>query len=96
MELHNKLKDYFTENGLQMKWFADKIGMSRHQIYQVIGGYAHLPPKYWAAVMKITKGKITLCDIIQDYFRDVEEVEVKESNKLDECLVSLKDFNTIT
>lgn len=96
MILQNKLKDYFKENGLQMKWFAEKMGISRQQLYQVVGGYAPLPRKFWVKMIKMTNGKITLRDILEDTFSDIKEIEFKDNGSLHGCQVFLRDFNTIT
>lgn len=96
MELQNKLKHYFKENGLQMKWFAEKMGISKQQLYQVVGGFTPLPKKYWVKMIQMTDGKITLRDILEYCYRDIEELEFKEIGEIDSCKASLKYFNTTT
>lgn len=93
MSLGKKLQDYFKENGLQMKWFAEKLGMPKQQLYQVIGGYAPLPKKYWKKMIILTGGKITLRDILEKSLLSIEEIEIKSDGSIDKCEVSLKDFN---
>lgn len=96
MSLETKLKDYFKENGLQMKWFAEKLGMSKQQLYQVIGGHAPVPKRYWKKMVILTRGKITLHDILEQRLSNIEEIEIKSDGSIDKCQVSLKDFNTVT
>ena len=96
MNLGTKLKNYFNENGLQMKWFAEKLGISKQQLYQVIGNHAPLPKKYWKKMITLTGGKITLKDILEDRLSSLEEIEIKSSGSADKCEVSLKDFNINT
>lgn len=95
MELKHKLKDYFKENGIQMKWFAEKLGMPKQQLYQIIGGYAPLPDKYWIKMIQLTHGKITFRDIFEDTLSRMKGLEFKENGKEGSCEVSLKDFNKI-
>lgn len=96
MRLETKLKDYFKSNGLQMKWFAEQLGIPKQQLYQVIGGHAPLPKKYWKKVVVLTHGKITLYDILLEHLSNIEEVEIKSNGFPDRCEISLKDFNAIT
>lgn len=96
MQLQDKLKEYFKENGIQMKWFAEKIGLNKSQLYQVVAGTIPLPRKCWVQVIKMTKGKITLCDILEYSLSDIKEIEFKGHQHVDRCEVSLKDFNIDT
>lgn len=94
MSLESKLKDYFSENGIQMKWFAEKLGMPKQQLYQIVGGHAPLPDKYWVKMIKMTHGKITFCDILEDKLNRMKILEFKENGEEGSCKVSLRDFNT--
>lgn len=95
MKLQNKLKNYFKENGIQMKWFAEKLGMPKQQLYQIVGGYAPLPEIYWEKMIKLTKGKITFCDIFEDTLVRFKGLEFKENGEEGSCKVSLKNFNIV-
>lgn len=94
MTLETKLKDYFKANGIQMKWFAEKLGMPKQQLYHIVGGRAPLPDKYWLPLMELTNGEITFCDIIENVFGRQQMIEYKESDDIGGCYLSLRDFNT--
>lgn len=96
MTLQTKLKDYFKENGIQMKWFAEKLGMPKQQLYQIAGGHAPLPDKYWIPMIQLTHGRITFRDILEDTFGRLKILEYKEIDSKGGCYVSLRDFNTDT
>lgn len=93
MALEKKIKNYFKENGLQIKWFAEKLGITKQQLYQVVGGHAPLPRKCWRRMVILTGGRITLADILSEYLRNIEEIEIRSGGFADRCEVSLKDFN---
>lgn len=96
MSLDTKLKNYFKENGLQKKWFAQQLGIPAQQFSQIVCGYAPLPRKYWRKVIELTHGKITLADILADKLSDIESLEIKNGKSCEKCEVSLRDFNTNT
>lgn len=93
MSLKEKFNRFFEENGLQKQWFAKKIGINREAFYQIINGHHTLPEKYWKKVIEITKGQITLGDIMGDRLKDIEDLEVKNTGDPERCNLSLKVFN---
>lgn len=89
-----KLRDYFEEFGLKKSWFAKKLGMNPKDFYQVLHGRLVLPRKYWADVIILTKGKITLKDILHDKLKDIDGVHFNEGIAPTKCEVSIKDLDT--
>lgn len=96
MALDTKLKNYFKENGIQKKWFAEQLGMKAQQFSQVVCGFAPLPAKYWKKIIKMTDGAITLGDILSQRLSELENIEIKAGKSCEKCEVSLKDFNVNT
>jgi hypothetical protein len=94
MHLATKLRKYLKDNGFQLKWFGEKLGMSKQQFYQVTTGNALLPRKYWRKIIILTRGKISLADILVDQLQKYEEIEVEPSLSADCCRVSLRNFYT--
>jgi DNA-binding transcriptional regulator YdaS (Cro superfamily) len=72
MDLVDKLQNYFRENGIQRKWFANKIGLSPHFFYQILHGTYKLPPSTWYDVIAVTKGAITLADLLEEEFKHAD------------------------
>lgn len=92
--LRDKLKKYFAENGIQKKWFAEKIGMSAVQLALILKGTNKIPDTYWIPLVKATSGEITIGDLIADKLKGIECIEITDLKKFSDCKVSLKDFNT--
>jgi hypothetical protein len=89
MSLKNKFKEYFVNTGVTKRWFANRIGMHPNFLHQIIGGYHSLPRKYWFEVVEVSRGLITLKDILEEYFNDSDGIEV-EHVKYKKCIVILK------
>lgn len=92
MTLKDCFDTFFKETGTSKKWFAEKIGISVSFFYQIIAGKHPLPPKYWAAIIEYSLGKITLADLLKDYVDKHGALQV-DSVKADKCLVSLRKPN---
>lgn len=93
MRLKEKLDKYITDHGFQRRWLGIQLGMKPQQWAQILGGYTALPKRYWVPLVKLTNGKISLSDLIQEKFHDYEFLEIKVTRDFKECLLSLKDFN---
>lgn len=93
MDLGTKLRNYFDEKGLRMDKFAHRLGLSKMQMYQVVGNRVNLPKKCWKKMIELTDGEITLADILKDHLEDIEGIDVESSNNEKVAKVSLKDFN---
>jgi hypothetical protein len=91
--LGNRLKQYFKEHGVQMMWFADKLDMHKQQFYQICAGGRPLPEKHWKELIRLTKGYVTIYDILVTHFSWIQELKFESVGKIDKCEVSLKDFN---
>lgn len=79
---------YFEETGISRLWFATQIGMSLTFFYQVTGNYASLPKKYWRAVIRVSKGKITLHDLLIADLESDEYLWVESLTKR-KCIIFL-------
>lgn len=94
--LREKLKKYFTEHGIQKKWFAEKLGMSPTQLALILKGINKVPDSYWPMIVQMTNGEITIGDLIADKLKGIECIEIKSSKKFSDCKISLKDFKQNT
>lgn len=92
MFLHEKLQRYFDENGIQRKWFASKLSVTPQYFYQVINGHQKLPSSLWQKVIELTNGQITLADILEDEFKNIEYLKVIKGETPDKCEVIIKNF----
>ncbi len=81
-------KKYFAETGVSRRWFAAQIGVSISFLHQVTGNYASLPKKYWRSVISVTKGKISLYDLLVADLESEEFLKVEILNKR-KCIIYL-------
>lgn len=68
-----KLKEYLDTNGIRHAWFAKKIGIANGTLSKYLLGQGKLPKKAWREVILLTKGKISMKDLLNDFFADVED-----------------------
>jgi hypothetical protein len=94
--LSDKFKKYFTDNGIQKKWFAEKIGMAETQLALILMGRNTVPDKYWPQIIELTNGGITIVDLVADKLKRIECIEIKGARHGKECKISLKNFNRTT
>lgn len=80
MDVRDKLAKYLKENGIQSKWFAEKIGMNQKVLSNILNQKAPIPRKYWKRIIIMTKYEITLNDLADVHF-DRQEVDIKKSNR---------------
>lgn len=80
MDVREKLKNFLKENGLQQKWFAEKIGINPHTFYVILQQGKPFPKKYWKAIILLTNREISIYDLAEI---DIEEVrqELKKPTK---------------
>ncbi len=93
MKLGMKLKNYFEEKGLRIDKFAERLGLSKMQMYQVVGDRAGVPKRCWKKLIELTEGEISLADILEMHFEEMEDIEVKRIDNIHKVEVSLRDFN---
>lgn len=93
MELHEKLQRYFDENGIQRKWFASKLNVSPQYFYQVINGHQKLSSSHWKQVIELTNGQISLADILEDEFKNIDYLKIVKGDTEDKCEVHIKNFS---
>ena len=87
MTLADKLKTFLSENGTQIKWFAEKVGMQKQFFYNILHKGKSIPTKYWFPIIRQTKGEITLADFIQETLND-EVFKIRTCNGTSgECIV---------
>lgn len=73
--LHLKLKKYLDDNGIRTAWFAEKLGINRETLRKVLDGRRNLPPKCWRKVVELTKGKITMKEILNNFLDDAQDAD---------------------
>lgn len=93
MDLSQKLHAYFKKSGVHKYWFAEKLGMKRPQFSLILSGKNTLPPKYWKKIIELTKGKVTLSDVIQNKLLGIEGIEFKVSKNPSLCKILLCDYD---
>lgn len=93
MSFAEKLKNYFIDNGVQIKWFAKKLGVTGPYLYHIMDGNKKLPPKYWNRVIHLTHGQITLADFLEASLKDVEDLKVEGKKEHTPYAVSLSCVN---
>lgn len=77
-EIAKKLKSYLDDNGIRYGWFCEKVGISNPSLSGYLGGYKKLPKKCLKNVVIVTKGKITMKELLSEFFNDLEAGNVKE------------------
>ena len=87
------LHQYFENTGVQKSWFAKKIDMSPALLYQIMNLGTSLPKRYWFAIIEISNGKITLTDLLEDHFEDIEGFQFKDNGDPKSSIVYLTNFN---
>ena len=92
MELHQKLNKYFEENGLQRKWFANKIGISPQLFYCMLNGSQKITFRLWKSLVEMTGGYITIGDILKQEFKNIDYLTVIQGEDCDRCEVIIKDL----
>ena len=65
-----KLKKYLEDNGIQKKWFAQKMGIPPSQLSHIVNLNKSIPKKYWKVIITLTNGKIKLEDFIEESPKD--------------------------
>jgi hypothetical protein len=81
MNIQEKLKKYLTDNGIQIKWFAQKIGMNPTAFYAILYQKKSVPKKYWKAIILLTNRKISLKDLAEIDLDDQQDSGNKKSKK---------------
>jgi DNA-binding transcriptional regulator YdaS (Cro superfamily) len=72
-KLTDRLNEYIDKNGLRKNFFAEKLGMTPAQLTNVLTGRSKLPKKYWKRLEQITKGEISVNELMGYFLEDVEE-----------------------
>ncbi len=90
IRFEEKLKEHIEENGIQKVWFAKKIGVSSSFLHQMLGSKASPPKKCWKNLIVLTRGKITLGDILECCLRDSNFLSVRPGDKAITCEVCVK------
>ena len=63
---HEKLKKYIDDNGIQKKWFAEKIGVKPQYLYLILEGQRPIPKKCWLKIIELTHKNFKLEEFLQD------------------------------
>lgn len=59
-----RLKKYIEDNGIQRKWFAEKIGMKPSYLYLILSGKRPIPKKYWLKIIQLTNNHFKVEDFL--------------------------------
>lgn len=70
-----KLKKYVEENGIRSIWLAEKLGISQGTLSKYLKGEAGLPKVAWKKLVILTRGKISMKALLNDFLNDVQEEE---------------------
>lgn len=62
-----KLKEYLKINGIRTEDFAKEIDFHRDHLYKIMNGNRRPAKKTMRAIVKITKGKVTIEDLLEPY-----------------------------
>lgn len=92
MSASEKLVKYITKNGIKKKWFAQQLGISSSQFCQFYSGLVNVPKKHWVKLIEMTGGEVTFSDLLSDYLKPIEFIEVATTTSKNKCEVILKDL----
>lgn len=59
-----QLKEYLDKHGITQRWFAAKLNISPRFFNFIVLGKRALPKKYWTQVIVLTKGEVTIEDLV--------------------------------
>ena len=74
MDLSDKFDEYFKDTGIQKMWMANKLGLSRTIFYGMANGRIKVSKRFWSEIIRLTNGKISIEDLLQDEFKDYPEI----------------------
>lgn len=94
MRAGEKFERYCKKMGIQKRWFAEQLGMNRSQISQFCNGSVSLPKKFWIEMMNLTNGEITFADLMADFLKSFDFLEVPECSSKNKCEVYIKASHT--
>jgi len=60
-----QLKEYLEKHGITQRWFAAQLKISPRFFNFIVLGKRALPKKYWTQVIVLTKGEVTIEDLVQ-------------------------------
>lgn len=60
-----QLKEYLIKHGITQRWFASQLNISPRFFNFIVLGKRALPKKYWTQVIVLTKGEVTIEDLVQ-------------------------------
>lgn len=90
MNLSEKFKEYFRENGVLQTWFAEKLGVSHQMFYNMSNGRAKVPESLWPQIIEMTGGKISVSDLMREKYRKLENFQINASTNPEKCEVIIK------
>lgn len=56
--------EYLKKHGISQKWFASQLGLAPSYICSICKGRKKMPKKYWTKVIFLTKGEVSLEDLL--------------------------------
>lgn len=72
-----KLRMFLDNNGIRYTFAAKKLGISQPTLSGYLSGKRPLPKKSIDKIVIFTKGKITKNELLREYFRSVENDNLK-------------------
>lgn len=94
MKIREKIREYSIRSGVRDNWIAQQLRITAAQFYAFKIGRIGLPVRCWLAIIELTGGEVTIGDLIEDWLRDIEFVEVKIKSK-NKCEVRIKNVGNV-
>jgi len=91
LSFKDKLRNIFHTRGIKPSWFADKIGMSRGVIFNILHGVRKVPMKFWGEFIEFANGDLTLKDFIEEAWETKEFLDIVQKKELNKCEIKIKD-----
>lgn len=90
MKVPNKLLSFFSRNGISKSWFGKKLGISPQQMSHIIHGVVRTATPHWKTVSQLTRGDVTLADMVSDKYAEFDFIEIEEGSNPHECIMRIK------
>ena len=73
MKSKKSLCKFCKETGAKLSWVSDMVGFKGHSMYATLYSKRPFPKKYWYPLITLTKGAVSLNDLIEDYLQHAVE-----------------------
>lgn len=82
-EVAKKLKKYLDDNGIRYAYCAEKLCISPNTLYAFLRGERPLPKKAWKKVIVLTKGKISMKELLENFLSDVQDPDDQKNSEIE-------------